>query len=151
MTYMGLNFIYVRFDTKHHMWRWVHYITHVSLLATQISYFAPQQCYGEVRETQLEGVFRIYSGSLLRHSVAVIATCSPPPRWDLASCRTMSPCAIWLPILDVFQQWCKTKMSIDFGWPSCFWGSAWWRCANLHAHRVFPRTTIFTRAIQTRD
>ena len=93
MTYMGVNFIHMWFNTKHHNWRWVHYITYFIFLATQISYFAPQQCYGEVHETHLEGIFRIYSGSLLRHSVAVIATCSPPPRCDLASCRTTLPCS----------------------------------------------------------
>ena len=103
MTYMGVNFIHMWFNTEHHNWRWVHYITYFIFLATQISYFAPQQCYGEVHETHLEGIFQIYSGSLLRHSVAVIATCSPPPRCDLASCRTTLPCAIRPPF--DFKSW----------------------------------------------
>jgi len=103
MTYKGLNFIYIWFNTKHQNWRSVHEITYFTLLAKQISYFAPQQCYGEVCETNLEGIFRIYSGSLLRHSVAVTATCSPPPRCDLANCRTTLLCAIRLPF--DFQPW----------------------------------------------
>ena len=81
--------------------------SYFTLLATQISYFAPQQCYGEVREANLEGIFRIYSGSLLRHSVAVIATCSPPPRCDLASCRTTLPWTIWFPF--DFQPWMSSS------------------------------------------
>jgi len=51
----------------------------------------------------LKVYFELTEGSLLRHSVAVTATCSPPPRCDLANCRTTLPCAIWLPF--DFQPW----------------------------------------------
>jgi len=56
-------------------------ITYFTLLAKQISYFAPQQFYGEVRKINLEDIFWIFSGSLLRHSVTVTATCFVEPRY----------------------------------------------------------------------
>jgi len=44
-----------------------------------------------------------YSDSLLRHCVTVIATCSPPPRCDLANCRTTLTWTIRFPF--DFQPW----------------------------------------------
>ena len=75
----------------------------------------------------------------------------PPPRCDLASCRPASPCAIRLPTLEVSQRRCETKASSTIGCASRSWGSSWWRCANLHARRVSPRTTFFAGAIRTRN
>ena len=78
-------------------------------------------------------------------------TSYPPPPCDLASCRLTSPCAIRFPTLYVFQRRCETNISFHIGCASSFWGSAWWRCANLHAHRGFPHTSFSTGAIRTRD
>jgi len=99
----------------------------------------------------MEDIFRIYSGSLLRHSVAVTVNCYPPSRCDLASCRPTLPCAIRLPTLDVSQRRRRKQMSIHIGCTSLFWGNACWRDANLNVRRVFQRTTFFTGAIRSRD
>jgi len=72
--------------------------------------------------------------------------------WRVADPRRRAPFALQLctSLSDAAKQ-----MSIHIGalsqCASRFWGSTWWRSANLDACRVFQRATFFTRAIRTRD
>ena len=97
-------------------------------------------------QTHLEGIFRILSGSLLRHSVAVTATCSPPPCYDLASCRTTLPCAIRHPC--DFQPWmslsgdakpkCLTILAAPLVFEERRGGVVpFWTCAEFSSAQLF--------------